>query len=54
MQIMGVSRDDALVALHDCDNDVNAAIESLLEGDDQEKFQKSTKKKKPKNTTKVK
>ncbi|XP_069980432.1 protein lingerer isoform X8 [Penaeus vannamei] len=46
MQFTGVNADDALVALHDCDNDVNAAIDALLEGDDQGKWQESTKKKK--------
>ncbi|KAK8736796.1 hypothetical protein OTU49_004648, partial [Cherax quadricarinatus] len=46
MQFTGVSADDAMVALHDCDNDMNAAIDSLLEGDDQGKWQESTKKKK--------
>ncbi|XP_071537290.1 uncharacterized protein lig isoform X6 [Panulirus ornatus] len=52
MQVTGVSADDAMVALHDCDNDVNAAIESLLEGDDQGKWQESTKKKKKPITSK--
>lgn len=52
MQFTSVSADDAMVALHDCDNDVNAAIDSLLEGDDQGKWQESTKKKKKPLTSK--
>lgn len=46
MQFTGVEADEAMVALHDCDNDVNAAIDALLEGDDQGKWLESTKKKK--------
>ncbi|KAG0714878.1 Ubiquitin-associated protein 2 [Chionoecetes opilio] len=46
MQFTSVTSDDAMVALHDCDNDVNGAIDLLLEGDDQGKWQESTKKKK--------
>lgn len=53
MQFTSVTADDAMVALHDCDNDVNAAIDSLLEGDDQGKWQESTKKKKKPITGKV-
>lgn len=53
MQFTGVNADDALVALHDCDNDVNAAIDALLEGDDQGKWQESTKKKKKPTPSKV-
>ncbi|MPC59055.1 Ubiquitin-associated protein 2 [Portunus trituberculatus] len=50
MQFTSVTSDDAMVALHDCDNDVNAAIDLLLEGDDQGKWQESTKKKKKPET----
>lgn len=53
MQFTSVTSDDAMVALHDCDNDVNAAIDLLLEGDDQGKWQESTKKKKKPVTGKV-
>ncbi|KAK7074398.1 hypothetical protein SK128_008882 [Halocaridina rubra] len=53
MQFTGVDADDAMVALHDCDNDVNAAIDALLEGDDQGKWLESTKKKKKPTTTKT-
>lgn len=53
MQFTSVTSDNALVALHDCDNDVNAAIDLLLEGDDQGKWQESTKKKKKPVTGKV-
>ncbi|XP_064082426.1 ubiquitin-associated protein 2-like isoform X6 [Macrobrachium nipponense] len=52
MQFTGVEADEAMVALHDCDNDVNAAIDALLEGDDQGKWLESTKKKKKPTTTK--
>ena len=41
------------MALHDCDNDVNAAIDALLEGDDQGEWRETTKKKKKTPATKV-
>ena len=53
MQFTGASMDDALVALHDCDNDVNAAIENLFEGDDKGQWLASTKKKKKTPSSKV-
>ena len=47
MDVTGRSVDEALVALHDCDNDPTRAINMLLEGEaDQGEWQESGKKKK--------
>ena len=53
MQFTGASSDSALVALHDCDNDVNAAIDILLEGNVQGQWLASSKKKKKAPSNKV-
>lgn len=36
MELTGRSSDDAIVALHDCDEDPNRAVDMLLEGEDQQ------------------
>ncbi|CAG2160783.1 unnamed protein product, partial [Oppiella nova] len=54
MELTGSSRDDAVVALHDCDNDTNKAIDMILEleGDSLDSQWMSTgKKKKPPKST---
>ncbi|XP_054160330.1 ubiquitin-associated protein 2-like [Oppia nitens] len=48
VELTGASRDDAVVALHDCDNDVSKAVDMILEGDSLDTEWRSTgKKKKP-------
>ncbi|CAM1313790.1 UBAP2 (predicted), partial [Pycnogonum litorale] len=47
MELTGRSSDDAMVALHDCDNDPNLAVDMLLEGNQQQgEWELSGKKKK--------
>ncbi|XP_015908503.1 ubiquitin-associated protein 2 isoform X2 [Parasteatoda tepidariorum] len=51
IEITGRTKDDALVALHDCDNDSNRATIMLLEGNEDEgKWETSGKKKKNRQT----
>lgn len=47
MELTGSTRDDAVVALHDCDNDTAKAVDMILEGDNNAESEwKSTNKKK--------
>lgn len=47
VQLTGCTKDEAFVALYDCDNDAERAVDMLLESDDQGTWVKSTKKKRP-------
>lgn len=38
MELTRCNESTALVALHDCDNDVEQAVDKLLEGGDQVRF----------------
>ena len=47
MELTGRSKDDVIVALHDCDNDSTRAINMLLEGEnDQGEWQETGKRRK--------
>ena len=35
VQLTGKTKDEVVIALYDCDNDPNRAVNMLLEGDDQ-------------------
>ena len=35
LQLTGKTKDEVVIALYDCDNDPNRAVNMLLEGDDQ-------------------
>ena len=49
VELTGSSRDDAVVALHDCDNDTAKAIDMILEGESgaDSQWRSTGKKKKP-------
>ena len=53
IELTGASRDDAVVALYDCDNELDKAIDMILEGDisNETEWQSTGKKRKPKTTT---
>lgn len=53
IELTGASRDDAVVALHDCDNDMAKAVDMILEGDNliESEWRSTGKKKKPPKTT---
>lgn len=46
VELTGRSKDEVIVALHDCDNDANRAINHLLEGDDQGEWKETSSKRK--------
>ncbi|KAF0304318.1 Ubiquitin-associated protein 2 [Amphibalanus amphitrite] len=51
VQLTGKTKDEAEIALYDCDYDPTRAINMLLEGDDQGEWVEKTKKKKPPKPT---
>ncbi len=53
IELTGSTRDEAVVALHDCDNDTAKAIDMILEGDSlvESEWRSTGKKKKPPKTT---
>ena len=54
VELTGASRDDAAVALYDCDNDMAKAVEMILDGDSLDsEWQSTGKKKKTKQQEKI-
>jgi len=55
MELTGASKDKAIVALHDCANELDKAIDMILEGDsiNESEWKSQARKKKPKVTWRI-